>query len=110
MVNATPPAVPAKTRTCGSLPERDGFEHDGTVYFEAEYVEALESQFESLKQELARLRKDYGVLREALKDAIGCAEEWAAYASEYFQDKHDLGQDLERLNAALASTPPGEGE
>jgi hypothetical protein len=40
-------------------------------------------------------------LVEALRDAIDCVKEWAAYASEYFQDKHALVGDLARLRAVL---------
>jgi len=41
-------------------------------------------------------------LREALRDAIECVEHWSSYASLYFQDKHNLVGDLDRLRAALA--------
>lgn len=40
-------------------------------------------------------------LRAALIKAIDCVEFWAAYASEYFQEKHDLADDLRDLRAAL---------
>ena len=48
-------------------------------------------------------------LEAALSDAIECVEEWAAYASPYFQEKHDLAGDLARLRAVLGeqeATPP----
>lgn len=37
----------------------------------------------------------------ALKDARECVEAWAAYASEYFREKHDLAGDLARIDAAI---------
>ncbi len=40
-------------------------------------------------------------LREALRLAIETVEFWAAYASSYFQEKHDLAGDLQKLRAAL---------
>jgi hypothetical protein len=42
-------------------------------------------------------------LADALRDAIECVESWAAYASPYFQEKHNLRGDLDRLHAALAA-------
>jgi hypothetical protein len=42
-------------------------------------------------------------LADALLDAIECVESWAAYASPYFQEKHNLRGDLGRLHAALAA-------
>jgi hypothetical protein len=41
-------------------------------------------------------------LEAALADAIECVGSWAAYASPYFQEKHDLAGDIARLQAALA--------
>ncbi len=40
-------------------------------------------------------------LRAALRLAIDAVEFWAAYATPYFQDKHDLVDDLQKLRAAL---------
>lgn len=49
------------------------------------------------------------VLEEALRDAGGMVEAWAGYASEYFQDKHDLAGDLARIDAALRQHGESEG-
>lgn len=43
-------------------------------------------------------------LREGLRLAMDAVEFWAAYASPYFQDKHDLAKDLQKLRAALGET------
>ena len=40
-------------------------------------------------------------LRAALRLAIDAVEQWASYASPYFQEKHDLAGDLQELRAAL---------
>jgi len=40
-------------------------------------------------------------LREALRVAMDAVEYWASYASPYFQEKHDLAGDLQKLRAAL---------
>jgi len=40
-------------------------------------------------------------LRSALGLAIDAVEHWASYASPYFQEKHDLAGDLQKLRAAL---------
>lgn len=43
-------------------------------------------------------------LRAALGLAIDAVEHWASYASPYFQEKHDLAGDLQKLRAALGET------
>jgi chromosome segregation ATPase len=53
---------------------------------------------------LAGLTAENASLREALRLAIGTVEFWAAYATPYFQDKHDLEEDLQKLRAALGET------
>ena len=40
-------------------------------------------------------------LRAALRFAVDAVEHWASYASPYFQEKHDLAGDLQKLRAAL---------
>lgn len=40
-------------------------------------------------------------LREALEDARDMVADWAAYASEYYQKKWKLDEDLAKLDAAL---------
>jgi len=40
-------------------------------------------------------------LRAALRLAVDAVEHWASYASPYFQEKHDLAGDLQKLRAAL---------
>lgn len=45
-------------------------------------------------------------VEQALRDAIECVESWAAYASGYFQEKHDLAGDLARLRAVLDKEEP----
>ena len=52
-----------------------------------------------------RHRTQIAALREALKDAIECVNDWGAYASSYFQEKHGLKGDIERLTAALSGSP-----
>ena len=48
--------------------------------------------------ELIRQRDE---LLAALKDAREMVSDWAGYASPYFQEKHDIDGDLERLDAAI---------
>ena len=50
------------------------------------------------------LQAESARLREALRLAIEAVEFWAAYASPYFQEKHDLAGDLQKLRAALGET------
>jgi len=54
---------------------------------------------------LAAKDADIERLRLALKEAREMVAHWGAYASEYFQDKHDLPGDLGELDAVLAGDP-----
>lgn len=56
---------------------------------------------------IADLEAQRDALLAALKDAADSIESWAAYASEYFQTKHDLRGDIARARAAIAAA---EGE
>jgi hypothetical protein len=53
----------------------------------------------------ASARKDARIaqLEAGLRDAIEAVDSWAGYASEYFQQKHDLEGDIERLRAVLGN-------
>jgi hypothetical protein len=51
--------------------------------------------------EAVALQAENARLREAVRLAIDAVEFWAAYASPYFQEKHDLAKDLQKLRAAL---------
>ena len=62
----------------------------------------VEERWYASNREIARLTAKAAGLREALTDARELVELWGAYAPEYFQDKHDLKGDLERIDAALA--------
>lgn len=52
--------------------------------------------------EIERVSKQRDELLEALKDAREMVSDWAGYASPYFQEKHDIDGDLEKLDAAIA--------
>lgn len=58
----------------------------------------------SVTAERDALRAENARLREALRLGIDAVEFWAAYATPYFQDKHDLAKDLQKLRAALGET------
>jgi hypothetical protein len=53
---------------------------------------------------LAGMKAENARLREGLRLAIDAVEFWSAYASPYFQDKHDLAEDLQKLRAAQGET------
>ena len=55
----------------------------------------------SLAAERDALKAENENLRESLRLAIDAVEFWSSYASPYFQDKHDLSGDLQKLRAAL---------
>lgn len=64
---------------------------------------------EALQKEIAALTAKLEKAREALEDAAECIESWGGYASAYFQDKHDLAGDIERIRTAArvhAETKP----
>jgi hypothetical protein len=63
---------------------------------------------EDQRQALADLAAENGRLRELLREAVEDIESWAGYASEYFQDKHDLAGCLARYRAALGVTDDRE--
>lgn len=50
---------------------------------------------------LRALAAERDALRAALRFAMDAVEHWASYASPYFQEKHDLAGDLQKLRAAL---------
>ena len=52
-----------------------------------------------LLAEIGKLRFRVKELERGLTDAIGCVENWAEYADDYFRDKHNLAGDLARLRA-----------
>ena len=60
---------------------------------DASYV--LASDYDALARTVAELK-------EALLDAREDIEHWSGYASEYFQDKHDLKGCLAKYDAIIA--------
>ncbi|HEY3492550.1 MAG TPA: hypothetical protein VGK43_06335 [Solirubrobacterales bacterium] len=53
--------------------------------------------------------RDVQPLTEALREAIDMVHDWASYASDYFQEKHDLEGDEAKLRAALKAFEDEEG-
>ena len=43
-----------------------------------------------LEDQITKLEAEVEALREGYAEAISDIEDWAAYAPEYFQEKHDL--------------------
>jgi Asp-tRNA(Asn)/Glu-tRNA(Gln) amidotransferase A subunit family amidase len=86
---------------------------------QVDYRFRAEAEFSHMQRRIARQRRalaklyqrrhdkkaENARLREALRLAIDAVEFWAAYATPYFQDKHDLEEDLRKLRAALGETP-----
>lgn len=64
-------------------------------------------QIRALFVALAAKNAEIERLRGALKGARDDMAAWGAYATEYFQEKHDLPGDLAKIDAALQ---PQEGE
>ena len=59
------------------------------------------SAFNGLTEQVKALSAERDRLRGQLSEAIEDIESWAGYASQYFQDKHDLQGCLARHRAAL---------
>ena len=62
---------------------------------------ALDYNEKTLDQFCNEAADEIEKLRAALRLAIDAVEHWASYASPYFQEKHDLAWDLQKLRAAL---------
>lgn len=75
-------------------------EQAGRKKAEAE-IEALRAENKGHGIAIQQLSDRAERLAEALREARDMVEDWAGYASEYFQDKHDLQGDLAKLDAAL---------
>ncbi len=54
----------------------------------------------SLKDDVVRLKAENEALRSALLEASEEVATWGAYASEYFQEKHDLAGCVAKIHAA----------
>lgn len=54
----------------------------------------------------ARLIAAAPTLLEALKEAREMVLSWAAYAGDYFREKHSLADDVARLDAVIAKAEP----
>ena len=80
--------------------------HDpcGGRFVNGEFRSNTSTALRSFAAERDALRDENARLREALRLAIEAVEFWAAYATPYFQDKHDLAEDLRKLRAALGET------
>lgn len=55
--------------------------------------------------EIATLRSQLARAREGLETAREDIQCWASYASEYFQNKHGLADDLAAIDTLLAELP-----
>ncbi|QKL02910.1 hypothetical protein GEV39_16655 [Pseudomonas sp. NY5710] len=55
---------------------------------------------QALSAEVSRLQRESEALRKALLEASEEVATWGAYASEYFQKKHDLSGCVAKIHAA----------
>jgi len=67
----------------------------------ADYASGCPDCMGEARKRIAEADARIAVLENALREAIESVEDWAGYASEYFQDKHDLAGDLQRLRSFL---------
>jgi uncharacterized membrane protein len=66
-------------------------------------LERKSDAIQRLWAERDSLRKSMAQLLEALEDAADDIEAWGAYASGYFQTKHDLLGAVNKARAAIAA-------
>ena len=64
--------------------------------------------FESLAAERDRLKAECEGLRESLTHAADEVESWGSYASDYFQQKHDLAGTVLKVRQAAVSKESGQ--
>ena len=69
----------------------------GAATFEAGFQE---------RQRAERAEAERDALRAGYTECLEDLQDWAAYASAYFQTKHDLAGDIARHTAALAQEKP----
>jgi len=77
--------------------EEEAFEAKAAMTYNSEFRITDEQYWREKNATDARIAQ----LKEGLIDAIECVEEWSTYASEYFQNKHDLAGDIARLKSYL---------
>lgn len=76
------------------LAEDDGDRYPAHV---KKLAEAAASRIAALEVQLAEARKALEASASALDEAREDVEHWGSYAGEYFQNKHDLEGDLDRI-------------
>lgn len=62
----------------------------------------------SLGPSAERLERQRDQLLEALNEAKYLIADWGAYASPYFQEKHDLSGDIAKIEAVIAAVEAGK--
>jgi acyl-CoA reductase-like NAD-dependent aldehyde dehydrogenase len=87
--------------------ERDRVEIERKRLFDMLGEKARDARDLHARAELAEAQRDR--LAAVLEDAIECIEHWAAYAGDYFRNKHDLDGDLARFRTALAELEKPNG-
>ncbi|MFT8234689.1 hypothetical protein ACLNBI_24480 [Pseudomonas guariconensis] len=64
---------------------------------------------QALSAEVSRLQRESEALRKALLEASEEVATWGAYASEYFQEKHDLAGCVAKIHAAAMAKEASHG-
>ena len=57
----------------------------------------MKEQLTETEQALSGSKAREGRYKDALLEAIDCISDWGSYASPYFQEKHDLQGDMDKL-------------
>lgn len=78
----------------------------GTANRNLESMLREHARAEAAEREAAALKEEVGRLNRVLVEARENMAAWGSYASAYFQEKHDLTGDLDRITAALQPQEP----
>lgn len=74
-------------------------------------VVSIQSLQETIRQQQAEIERLKGQRDRLLEGLADCKDDmvcWAQYASEYFQEKHDLNGDIMKYNALIAEIEAGK--
>jgi len=62
----------------------------------------LQGEVNNLEADNAALRQKVAELESLLREAVQDISDWGSYASEYFQEKHDLAGTIAKYEVALS--------
>ena len=75
----------------------------------AEEIRIIAKEVDALTTQLSAVKAERDALKRMLREASEDIADWGAYASNYFQEKHNLAGDIKKYaDAATESDTKGE--